>query len=93
MSFEARAYGKYFLLDKIATGGMAEVFRTRITGEKGFYVIQLKERKKPDLKEFDKEKGQINAMLLQQKKGAAFNTFLDEIRKKSEISIEEGVLN
>ena len=64
-----------------------------ITGEKGFYVIQLKERKKPDLNELDEQRVQIKDMLLQQKSAAAFNAFLDEIRKKSEIIIEEGVLD
>ena len=29
-------FGKYVLLDRIAVGGMAEVYRGKLTGEKGF---------------------------------------------------------
>ena len=36
MEFQARAYGKYFLLDKLATGGMAEVFKAKTFGVQGF---------------------------------------------------------
>ncbi len=36
-------FGKYFLLDPIATGGMAELHRAKITGEEGFEkVIAMK---------------------------------------------------
>ena len=32
-------FGKYFLLDPIATGGMAELHRAKITGEEGFEKV------------------------------------------------------
>ena len=35
-TFEPVRYGKYLLLDKIATGGMAELYRAKITGVQGF---------------------------------------------------------
>jgi len=35
-AFEAISFGKYLLLDRIAVGGMAELYRARITGEQGF---------------------------------------------------------
>ncbi len=35
-SFDAEPFGKYFLIDRIAVGGMAEVFRARTYGEGGF---------------------------------------------------------
>ena len=36
-AIQAEKYGdKYILLDRIATGGMAEVYRGKLTGEKGF---------------------------------------------------------
>ncbi len=36
MSTEAIQFGKYSLLDRIAFGGMAELYRAKITGELGF---------------------------------------------------------
>ncbi len=35
-SFEPVKFGKYMLLDRIAVGGMAEVYRAKLIGEKGF---------------------------------------------------------
>ncbi len=35
-SFEPQAFGKYFLVDKIATGGMAEIFKAKTFGHGGF---------------------------------------------------------
>ena len=34
--FEPKQFGKYQLLDKIAVGGMAEMFRAKLTGAQGF---------------------------------------------------------
>ena len=34
--FEPKQFGKYQLLDKIAVGGMAELFRAKLTGAQGF---------------------------------------------------------
>ena len=37
MNFEKPVkFGKYYLLDKIATGGMAELYRAKLTGAEGF---------------------------------------------------------
>lgn len=35
-SFEPQAFGKYFLVDKIATGGMAEIFKAKTFSHGGF---------------------------------------------------------
>jgi len=35
-AFEPKQFGKYHLLDKIAVGGMAELFRAKLTGAQGF---------------------------------------------------------
>ena len=34
--FQPQQFGKYQLLDKIASGGMAELFRAKLTGAQGF---------------------------------------------------------
>ena len=34
--FQPTQFGKYQLLDKIAAGGMAELFRAKLTGVQGF---------------------------------------------------------
>jgi serine/threonine protein kinase/Tfp pilus assembly protein PilF len=34
--FQPRQFGKYQLLDRIAVGGMAELYRAKLTGERGF---------------------------------------------------------
>ena len=42
-TFKPVQFGKYILLDKIATGGMAELYRAKITGSEGFEkVIAIK---------------------------------------------------
>ncbi|MGD9111966.1 MAG: SurA N-terminal domain-containing protein [Desulfobacterales bacterium] len=58
----------------------------------GYYVIKFKDRKIPSLTDIDKEKADIKARLLQQKKFRAFDEWLNQLRNRSEISIEEGVL-
>ena len=35
-TFQPKKFGKYQLLDKIATGGMAELYRAKLTGAEGF---------------------------------------------------------
>jgi peptidyl-prolyl cis-trans isomerase D len=61
-----------------------------VRGKSGFYVIRLKDRRLPDPQGFDKEKKQLQETLLNQKKLRAFNTWLSEVRKKSDITVQEG---
>jgi len=61
-----------------------------VKGKNGFYVIRLKDRRLPDPQGFDKEKKLLQETLSNQKKLKAFNTWLAGIRKKSEITIQEG---
>jgi len=37
--FQPRQYGKFLLLEKIASGGMAELYRAKILGDRGFEKI------------------------------------------------------
>ena len=46
---EPGQFGKYHLLEKIATGGMAEVFRARSYGMQGFEKILVIKRILPEL--------------------------------------------
>ena len=44
-------FGKYTLLDRIAVGGMAEVFRAKLTGEKGFEKLIVVKKMLPQMAE------------------------------------------
>ncbi|MBW2200449.1 MAG: SurA N-terminal domain-containing protein [Deltaproteobacteria bacterium] len=61
---------------------------TILKGKKGYYVIQLRERKAPATEGFEAEKEKIKTSLLQQKKMRTFNAYLSKLKEKSEISIE-----
>jgi peptidyl-prolyl cis-trans isomerase D len=62
------------------------------SGRKGHYVIKFKQRKAPSTADFDKEKEEIRNRLLQQKRFKAFQAWLDQRKKSSEIVIEESSL-
>ena len=64
-----------------------------VRGKSGFYVIRLKDRRLPDPQGFDKEKKLLEETLINQKKVRAFNSWLSETRKKSEITIQDGFIN
>ncbi len=49
MSFQATKYGKYVLIDRIAVGGMAEVFRAKTFGVHGFERLLVIKRILPHL--------------------------------------------
>ncbi len=49
--FDTEPFGKYFLVDRIAVGGMAEVFRARTYGEGGFEKELVLKRILPHLTE------------------------------------------
>jgi len=63
-----------------------------IKGSKKYYVIQFKERKDPDPLGFDSEEKEITQSLLVQKQTRMFNSFLEQIKNNSEITIQEGFL-
>jgi len=63
-----------------------------IDGPKGYYVIKFKQRKAPAMADFAKEKDGIKDRLLQQKRFKAFQAWLDQRKKSSEIIIEESFL-
>ena len=49
--FQPTQFGKYQLLDKIATGGMAELFRAKLTGAQGFEKLIAIKKILPNLSE------------------------------------------
>jgi len=66
---EPEVFGQYHLLDKIATGGMAEVYRARLTGAMGFEKILVIKRildslaKDDEFKELFQTEARIAALL------------------------------
>ena len=60
-----------------------------IKSEKGYLVIQFKDRKNPGLEAFEKEKAAILQQLLTQKQSKAFDLFLSEVKGRSEITIKQ----
>jgi peptidyl-prolyl cis-trans isomerase D len=58
-------------------------------GSKGVYVISLKERREANAKEFEAQKKQIQERLLQQKKYSNFNDYLAELKKRSQIMVQD----
>ena len=49
--FEPKQFGKYQLLDRIAVGGMAELFRAKLTGAQGFEKLIVIKKILPNLSE------------------------------------------
>ena len=64
-----------------------------VKGQKGFYVIRLKDRKEPDTEEFKKQTSDLLDRLLQMKKQRAFDEWLSQVRNNSDITVEEGFLD
>ena len=48
-AFRPIQFGKYLLMDKIATGGMAELYRAKMTGIQGFEKLIAIKRILPHL--------------------------------------------
>lgn len=61
-----------------------------IKGQKGYYVINFRERRKPSLEGFEKEKIEISERLQQQKTLKTFDAWLKQLKNESQITIEEG---
>lgn len=59
-----------------------------IKGSKGYYIIKYADRKVPDINKFDLEKKNIKASILRQKRLKTVSVWLSQVRKRSDISIE-----
>jgi len=63
-----------------------------IEGQKGFYVIYLRERRQPAPEGFEAEKEQLKQRLLRQKQVQVFQTYLESLKERSEIVVEADFL-
>jgi peptidyl-prolyl cis-trans isomerase D len=64
-----------------------------IPGSNGYYVIKFLERKTTDAEAFDDKKKNIKQALLEKKSYDTFTSWLDDLKKNSEIVIEKGFLD
>jgi peptidyl-prolyl cis-trans isomerase D len=60
-----------------------------LQGSKGWYVIHLKDRKKPLDEDFEKEKSAMVTQLTQQKKQQVFQQWIADIKSRSSIDINQ----
>lgn len=63
-----------------------------IKGQHGYYAIQLKERRISNATTFVSEKDKLMEHLKQQKQNIRFNKWLAQLRERSVITIQEGLL-
>ena len=64
-----------------------------IQGSKAYYVIRFKERKKPEKASFALEKKDIKANLTRKKQMETFNSLVESLREKGDISIAKEFTN
>ncbi len=64
-----------------------------VLGAKGYYIISLKEKTKPDSAEFEKEKKRIKKQLLSKKQTKTFDNWLAQIKNNSSIEKNQRVVN
>lgn len=65
----------------------AGTFGGPIKGKEGYYIIKVQERKEKKVQPFDEVKEGIRNILIQQKKGERFQSWLQDTRGKAKIEI------
>lgn len=70
----------------------ASLSQDPVKGSKGYYVLQLKETKEPDMTLLDKEKTRIHDKLKQDKQTQAYNLWIDQLKAKSEIERNQAIM-
>lgn len=63
-----------------------------LSGAKGWFVIRLKDRKKPADEGFDKEQTTIVSQLTQQKKQRVYQQWLTDVKARSDIDIKDELI-
>jgi peptidyl-prolyl cis-trans isomerase D len=66
--------------------------QTAIKGQQGWYVIQLKDRQLPKTDGLDDEKAAISSRLEDQKKQAALQSWLADLRARSDVEINQELI-
>jgi len=61
-----------------------------IKGRQGYYVIRLKDRQDADPKEFEDKKAEVKSGIISQKRQKLMEEWFAQLRRQSEITIEEG---
>lgn len=61
-----------------------------IKGRQGYYVIRLKDRQDADPKEFEDRKAEVKSGIISQKRQKLMEEWFAQLRRQSEITIEEG---
>ena len=61
-------------------------------GAKGYYLIRLLEKRTPAAEGFEAEKEKIESRLLGQKKRRIYDTWMSELKSRSDIAIDERFL-
>lgn len=64
-----------------------------VKGRTGYFIVRFKERKSPDMEAFEAEKADIKSNLSRQKQFQAFESWLAQVKSRSEVVVEEGALN
>jgi len=82
IGYEREIAAQAFRLSTAGTMG-PEVYK----GNKGYYLIRLREKKAPEAAGFDKEQANIKQTLLQQKRNETFSAWLEQLKAQSEILI------
>jgi peptidyl-prolyl cis-trans isomerase D len=65
---------------------------TPVEDSKGWFVLQLKERKKPAEEGFEKEQDTIVTQLTQQKKQSVYQQWLADVKSRSEIHVNDKLI-
>jgi peptidyl-prolyl cis-trans isomerase D len=65
---------------------------TPVKGNKGYYVLRLKEKKKGDLSLLDKEKDSIREALVSEKKSSEYQSWLNLLKQNSTITENQNLL-
>lgn len=64
-----------------------------INGKKGYYVIAIADKKKPDPQAFKKEKNNLVKQLTRQKQTRYMDAWIAQLREKSDIEISDRLIN
>ena len=64
-----------------------------VSGAKGYYIISLKERNKPEAAKFESEKDKIKDRLLSTKQTNVFDNWLAQVKEKSSIEKNQRLVN